>query len=141
MYKYHGRTINTVDFHEYGMPYKMPTTVTNTDVTLSIILSEDLMEKIFFEDWVDNIVGDYRKKDFTGTNQGKYDLNFYDDYVGTITINHYDETGKKRYECTLNECYPSSIGQIERSWENKNILKLQVGITYRSYSEKTNENG
>ena len=51
-----GRTIATTDDTHSGPTLKLPYDMTYNDITLSIICSEDMKERMFFERWMDLIV-------------------------------------------------------------------------------------
>jgi hypothetical protein len=130
-----GRHIDTVPTQDFSMPKYVGYNVSLDDVQMRILLSEDMAEKIYFDEWMDKISGSYR----TGvTENTMFDYGFYDDYaLNTIVeITQYDATGVKTHKHTLREAFPISIGSVDTSWEEDSILYLDVTWKYRYYTSE-----
>lgn len=129
-----GRNVLTSDYTIYGLSKKIGYGSTVNDINLSFILSEDYNEKLFFESWVDLITGSYRTGDVS---QNMFEIGYYKDYVGTIVLRNYDETGQESKRTTFYEAYPTNIGNVSLSWaDGSTIAKLPVQIFYRYYIEE-----
>jgi hypothetical protein len=128
-----GRHIDTTPTQDFVFPKYVGYNVSLDDVSMRIILSEDLAEKIYFEEWVDRVTGSYR----TGqTSNTMFDYGFYDDYaLNTIVdITQFDATGFPTHRHTLREAFPISVGSVDLSWEDDSILYLDVTFKYRYYT-------
>ncbi len=134
---------------------------TYTDVTMSIICSEDLREKEYFEWWQEQMVnhGAFEGKPFTD-NSGTlkiaktpqqlelaadeaefhdnnvlspWHVRYFNHYVGSVDIRQYGAAGDLRSVHTLREAYPIFIAPIAMNWADDNVIKLQVTFAYRNY--------
>lgn len=138
-----GRSLMTAEhkFSNYGPLNKVPYGgQTYGDTTLSIILSEDMREKEYFEIWQNRIVntGAFEtgsgQQDFVGGYiQSKFNTRYFDNYFGSVTIRQYGSAGELRSIYTLNEAYPIIINPISMNWGSDEIAKLSVTFAYRNY--------
>lgn len=129
-----GRSIQTLDRKISGPILKFGVDSILPELTLSIILSDDLREKLYFEKWQDKIVGNYR---VTEPNQKMFELGFYEDYVGTVEVLQYDDTGKLTAKNTFIEAFPIQVGDIALSWEdNAQISRLNVTLHYKYFKDE-----
>jgi hypothetical protein len=149
-----GRSLMTVEhkFQNYGPLNKIPYGgQTYGDASISIILSEDMREKEYFEIWQNKIVntgafeqGSGQKDFYGGYVQSKFNTNYFDDYLGTVTIRQYGSAGELRSIYTLNEAYPIILNPISMSWAGDEIAKMTVTFAYRNYKcvfQKQNQPG
>lgn len=126
-----GRTIQTVDKSYYGPTYKIGYESQFTEVSMTILLSEDWREKEYFELWQDEVVGNYRTVENFATTM--YDIGYYDDYVGDMTIHSYDDTGKKQYSILLYEAWPTVVGEVQLSHAaGSEVAYLPIQMTYKN---------
>jgi hypothetical protein len=137
-----GRSLMTAEhkFTNYGPLNKVPYGgQTYGDLTISVIMSEDMREKEYFELWQNKIVntgafetGDNR---FTkrGYSQSKFNPKYFDDYLGTIVIRQYGSAGDLRSIYTMNEAYPIIINPISMSWAEDAVARISVTFAYRNY--------
>jgi hypothetical protein len=138
-----GRSLMTAEhkFSNYGPVNKVPYGgQTYGDATLSIILSEDMREKEYFEIWQNSMVntGAFEvggsQQDFVGGYvQSKFNTKYFDDYFGTVTIRQYGSAGDLRSIHTLNEAYPLIINPITMNWGTDEVAKMSVTLAYRNY--------
>lgn len=132
-----GRSLMTAEHKfSYGPINKVPYGgQTYGDLTMSIILSEDMREKEYFEVWQNKIVNT-GAFDLGVIPQGalsKFNTKYFDDYLGTVTIRQYGSAGELRSIYTLNETYPIIINPISMSWSDDSVAKLSVTMAYRNY--------
>ncbi len=127
-----GRRIDTTPTQDFVFPKFVGYNVSLDDVSMRIILSEDLAEKIYFEEWLDAVSGSYRTGE---TSANMFDYGFYDDYAlnTIIEITQYDTTGIETHRHTLREAFPISVGSVDLSWEEDSIMYLDVTFKYRYY--------
>lgn len=128
-----GRRINTAEIKDYGVTRWAGYSESLEDVTIRILLSEDLREKLYFEKWFDEIVGDHRSNNL---NNKMYDFGYYDDYCkhNSVTITQYDVTGTPVHFHQLLEAFPVQVGDVDGSWADDSILYLDVVFKYRHYT-------
>lgn len=120
-----GRSFSTTPFRFYGparnMPYEQ---IYSGEMTLSVILSQDLREKQFFEDWM-AIVSD----------TANYKFEYYDQYVTDTQIAVLDRSDNVNYVVTVNETYPKMIGDLQVGYDKDNeFLRQDVTLCFRKYS-------
>jgi hypothetical protein len=129
-----GRRVETGGAIVYGPPRKIATNSIFDEITLQIILSEDMAEREYFETWFDKIVGNYRNLQ---SDPNMYDVGFYDDYIGTVEITNYSESGDVIHRTKLIEAYPLNIGAESLSWEQGNqLMILPVTMYYKHYKNE-----
>lgn len=126
-----GRGVNSVDFSLNGLAQKIPNGSSVGEIELSVILSEDRREKLFFEQWLDKIIGNYR----VNNEKQNYKIGYYKEIIGSCNIIQLDVNGNESYRAELKEVYPLTLGNVEASWENKNIAKLSVTLAYKYYTD------
>lgn len=128
-----GRTITTTDFKfsNYGPISKIPYGQVYTDVTCSFVLSEDMREKQFFEIWQQFMVdtGAFA----SGGYQSKFNVRYFWDYCGRVTIRQYGSNGSIKNVFTLIDAYPIIISPISMSYGSDEIAKMSVTFAYRHY--------
>ena len=112
---------------------------------MNIICSRDLKERFFFMKWQDLIVGKHRltNGDFNESRRS-FDIGYFNDYKSqNIKVNKYSGLGDNGrdltpvYTCTLIDAFPTLVGGLEMSWDNTEILKLPVSISYRYFIEES----
>ena len=130
-----GRSIATSDDTGGGGPaLKLPYDVTYNDISISVICSPDMKERLFFESWIDSIVG--RAGLTNGVPTGGL-VSYFNDYAKgiTLTVSQLDEAGKTLIKYTMNDVYPITISPMNATWEEVNSYQ-RFGVTffYRYYS-------
>jgi hypothetical protein len=123
-----GRSLATVDDAVGGGPtLKLPYDVTYNDITLSIICSEDMKERTFFENWMDRIIGAAGDR-FPGL------VSYYEDYALGIglSVKQFDAKGTSIFSYMLYDIYPIAISPMNAAWEETNTYqRFGVTIAYR----------
>jgi hypothetical protein len=98
-----------------------------------------MREKEYFEIWQNKMVntgafetGDNR---FTerGYSQSKFNTNYFDDYLGTVTIRQYGSSGELHSIHTLQEAYPIILNPITMSWGTDELARMSATFSYRNY--------
>ncbi len=130
-----GRSIATSDDTGGGGPaLKLPYDVTYNDITISVICSPDMKERLFFESWIDSIVG---RAGLTATVPVGGLVSYFEDYARGITlvVSQLDEAGNTLIKYTMNDVYPITISPMNATWEEVNSYQ-RFGVTffYRHYS-------
>lgn len=119
-----GRDINNVSFKEYGEERQLGLIHTHSDVQIQYYCSEDLREKLFFEQWQDLIFNPNNKQH-----------GYYKDYISKVDIIKYNtDWSKQEVVYTLNEAYPSNVGELSLDQGDGSILQLAITFKFRNYS-------
>ena len=126
-----GRTLATSEDAVGGGPsLKLPYDVTYNDITLSIICSADMIERKFFETWMDKIIG-------RGGRANAGLVSYYSDYAlgVSLKVEQLDETGNPLITYTLKDIYPISLTPMNASWEETNTYqRFGVTLAYRYHT-------
>ena len=138
-----GRTLATADdVGGGGTALKLPYDVTYSDTSLSIICSEDMRERIFFENWINQIVAPagYDTKS-TATSVGTTILpglvSYHNEYARGIKleVSQLDSSGRRLLTYTLHDVYPTAITPMTATWEEVNSYqRFGVTLTYRYHT-------
>lgn len=135
-----GRTMQTIPYNsDYGPLRKIPYNAMYVDITTSIICSDDLRERLFFEHWQNQVIGVSSMHQNSGSRSkgpGMWTTGYYNDYISNLVIETYDETGKPGYLCSLEECYPMMMNAQPASWASNDVHKLQITWAYRYFRDK-----
>ena len=145
-----GRNLDSMtDSNVYGPTREIVKGVTYAeDLALTFVSSGGLEERVFFEEW--------QKLAF---NEETWNVNYYNDYIGTIEIYLLDKGGKpavarqpstipgsggkkapvnqesRRYGIKLWEAYPKSITATDLSQSSRNeIIRISVGFSFRYWT-------
>jgi hypothetical protein len=137
-----GRSLMTAEhkFSNYGPINKVPYGgQVYGDVTLTVTMSQDMREKEYFEIWQDKITNTGAFEDgflssrFEKYVASKFNTNYFDSYIGVVTIRQYGSNGELHSIHTLQEAYPIIISPISMSWGQDDIAKINVTFAYRNY--------
>lgn len=133
-----GRSISTSDDTGGGGPaLKLPYDVTYNDIQISIICSADMKERIFFESWIDSIVGPAGEAN--GASVGGL-ISYFEDYARGVTleVQQLDESGKVLLSYLLHDVYPTVISPMNATWEEVNSYqRFGVTLFYRYHQYTT----
>jgi hypothetical protein len=125
-----GRTIATTDDTHSGPTLKLPYDMTYNDITLSIICSEDMKERMFFESWMDLIVKPATQGD-AGT------IGYHSEYARGLKL-HVEQlngNGQSIAEYVCHDPYPIAITPMNATWEEVNTYqRFGVTLTYRYHT-------
>jgi len=132
-----GRTLATADdAGGGGTSLKLPYDVTFADTSISVICSEDMRERIFFENWIDSVVTP-AGYDTAKTSYQAGLVRFHDEYARGIKleVSQLNSSGKKLLTYTLHDIYPTAITPMTATWEEVNSYqRFGVTLTYRYYT-------
>ena len=117
-----GRTVQSIIDRQYGVnreiAYNGPT---YTPITLSFLISSDYAEKRIFDRWNDHVVSIKRG----------WDVSYYKDYIGEMTITTLDRDLTEKHIQTYHECYPKTVAAIELNHSTTNTpVRLTVEMQY-----------
>ena len=121
-----GRSFSTTPFRFYGparnMPYEQ---VYSGELNLSVVLSEDLRERKFFEEWMGGVSSIYN-----------YKMGFYSDYTTVMDIDVINRQDESLYTFTLEEVYPKALGEIQVGYDKDNeFMRQDVTMSFRKYTQ------
>lgn len=115
-----GKTLITHDQRIYGTIEKFPYQHSYNDVNLTFIVSENMREKQFFDDWLNSI----------GSYNNNFNFNYKNTYVCEILITQYDQTNTPSYTVKLIDAYPIAVNQLDLDWSSDGHHKLTVVLAY-----------
>ena len=121
-----GRTFATMEQKTYGPIEKYPYLTSFTDIDLTILMDDDMNQKVLFDAWLNYINPQYNNN-----------FRYKGDYATILTVNQYDNTNKLSYSVNLYDAYPISINQMDLNWSSVDtphklsvvFANLQAGLT------------
>ena len=121
-----GRNIRSVeDPLRYGPQREQAQGVTFGSVNSRFICSSDLRERVFFETWQDMMF-----------NEESWEMRFYKDFIGDVTVHQLDRQLKERYGLKLKEVFPKIINQQELGYIiNDNYQTVTVELMFHSWEK------
>lgn len=122
-----GKMMNVSERLTYGPNRRIVTNSAYQDVTFSLIVSDDMKEKQYFTSWHDSIVNNA-----VSDNVYTHDVEYYNNYVGTVSIVQFKKDGNPSLAVILEEAYPISVEEIPLGWEmNNDFIRINVTMAYR----------
>lgn len=120
-----GRGFSTTPYRFYGPARNMPyEPLYSGELTMSVIVSDDLRERAFFESWMNAVCS-----------QNDYKFNYYDQYTAPLIISVLDRSSTVKYQVLVEEAYPKAIGDIQLGYDkNDEFVRQDITIAYRKYS-------
>jgi hypothetical protein len=118
-----GRAFETQEVRTYGSTYRRPFISAYSDVTLTFICTGEMLEKNFFDNWMQAI----NPTDY-------YDFNYADTYLSKIDVFQYSSAGQQvngntlrcTYQMTFMDAFPVTINPMPTSWAEDGVHRLQV---------------
>lgn len=124
------RTLMTTERKIYGPAELHPYQSSYNQLELTFIVSDDMMEKKFFDAWLDLI-----------NPRSSFNIAYKNDYLSTVTINQYDLQNKLQYAISIIDAFPISVNQLDLDWSNEyGFHKLSVVFAYH-YWERSGIQG
>jgi len=126
-----GRGVQTILDLQYGLrkeiAYNAPV---YQPITLSFLCSRELKEKQLLDKWNNFIVPNKKGKGF--------DVAYYKDYVGTITVHLLDSDGTTvKYAQEYIEAYPKTVNAIELNHSTQNsVARVTADFQYAYWNPK-----
>ena len=125
-----GRTVATTDDSMSGTTLKLPYDMTYNDIQLSIICSTDMLERKFFEQWMDFIIkpGSPGGGGLAGT------IAYYSDYAkgNILKVSQLNDSGTEILTYTCYDVYPIALTPMNAMWEENNTYqRFGVTLCYR----------
>lgn len=114
-----GRTLMTHDQKIYGPTEKYPYQNSYNDITLTFIVSGDMFERKYFDEWMEAI-----------SPSASFNFKYKADYITDIQVRQYDNSGNFTYGVNLVESYPIAVNQLDLDWSTEGHHKLSVVFAY-----------
>jgi hypothetical protein len=141
--------INTLDTNIFGAKWRTAATPVHGDLPLTFICAGDLWERKFFEDWMDfiipknnsrinevNQIGSFINLDNVTSGQGL--SRYRDEYVTTIEIIQFHDTGVPAARYKFEECFPFSMQASQLDWGSGEVQKLSMNFAYKTWRREEN---
>ena len=129
-----GRNIlTTSNSYHYGLPLSRAYGSSFSDITISFIMSEDNREKLYFERWMDLMIGPYRNGQIS---KDMFDIKYFDDYVGTAILYKYNDNGILTYSQKFINVFPLLVADGDLSWDSPEVNRLSVRLYYQYYQDE-----
>tara|TARA_B100001750_G_C15415171_1_gene549911 strand:- start:68 stop:976 length:909 start_codon:yes stop_codon:yes gene_type:complete len=128
-----GQTIRTTpDLLRFGPQREIGQAAMYADsMTMTFICRPGLPEKMYFEKWQNSIF-----------DRGSWEVNYYADYIGEITLHQLDKKDSKRYSVRVYEAYPKTItAQTFNAASNDSYQTLSVEFAFRYWESKPGSAG
>ena len=144
-----GKSIATIDDVHSGTTTKLAYDLVYSDITLTIIASQDMKERELFEEWMDSIVirgGDISTKKTQGSsgtvtpdaeNGASGLVSYYSDYAenSILEISQLRENGDAVATYTLYDIFPIQLSPMNLAWEESNTYqRFTVTMSYRYHT-------
>jgi hypothetical protein len=152
-----GYSINTVDQRVYGSPFSVAANPADyVPLELTFVSMGDMWERKFFEDWMefimpkatdrngaDNIVSniiDSTLAAFDGsrTTVAAGSAKYRDEYISTIQVISFHDTGIPNARYTFEEVYPVAVAPQPLNWGDDGIHRVTVTFKYTTWSREKN---
>ena len=115
-----GINLMTTEIRQFGELTTLPHAPMYQPIQLSFICDQTMAVKTSLLAWL-NSVFDRENRFF----------NYYEQYTKNVEIYITDKNGRDVYKVTLNEAYPTAIGNIQLDYANEQIIKIPVTIAYK----------
>jgi hypothetical protein len=128
-----GKSIATIDDVHSGTTTKLAYDLVYSDITLTIIASQDMKERELFEEWMDSIV--IRGGEGSGGAAGL--VSYYSDYAenSILEISQLRENGDAVATYTLYDIFPIQLSPMNLAWEESNTYqRFTVTMSYRYHT-------
>ena len=119
-----GQNIRSVpDTLRFGPAREHGQGITFGPFTAQFICSSDMREKMFFENWQNNIINE------------RWEPNYYDNYTGSMLITQLDSWDRPTYQIEVVEAYPKTIMPQDMGYAQNNAYHtLGIEFTYRYWN-------
>lgn len=129
-----GRSLQTTAMKVYGVEEKFPYLTSYSDINLTFIVLDKMLEKRVFDRWINYIHP-------TST----YNFKYKETYAKDLIITQYNLKKEPSYQVKLKDAYPIAVGGLDLNWSADGYHKLTVTFAYTSWEEdvstsKVNQN-
>ena len=121
-----GRNIGTADVKIYGPSFKVPTSTSYNDMTLTFLCTNDFYERKLFDKWLESIHP-------SDTNNFRFPKGEKSGYLTNITVIQYDDFIKQIYAVKLIDAFPIGIAPQALSWGEDGFHRLSISFAYQRF--------
>lgn len=121
-----GRNIGTADVKIYGPSFKVPTSTSYNDTTLTFLCTNDFYERKLFDKWLESIHP-------SDTNNFRFPKGEKSGYLTNITVIQYDDFIKQIYAVKLIDAFPTAIAPQALSWGEDGFHRLSITFAYQRF--------
>lgn len=116
-----GTQILTKEVRHYDLPQKMAYGKAHDDLNITFRMDSQYQVRRLFDLWTNSVY-----------NPATGDVRFKNEYTGTIQIIQVDDEGNSSYVVEVQECFPTSIGQISFGWDQQgSFVNQPVTFSFR----------
>ena len=133
-----GLQVATMDAKIYGPLQKVAYAGMYTDVSFSFIMSNNMREKRFFEEWMNSIIGNRSSDRGSSNGLNSFNIGYHKNYSTDIVIRQFapapeSHMQKAVYECRLYDAFPTTVAPISLNRGTDDVHRLNVVLTYRHW--------
>lgn len=121
-----GISVATTEAKTYGEIREMPYQRLFEPITMTFFVDNSMNVKLLFDAWLAAII-----------DPGSRIINYYKDYISTMTISIQDINEKSRYQVTAYECYPKSVSSIQMDYASKDVMKVTVTMVCKYWESNS----
>jgi len=122
-----GITVNTVENRVYGEVRETPTEFKYDPITFSFYVDSNMHLLAYFNAWAKSVqYGDRRTQ------------RYYNEYIcPQMQILTQDTQDNTRFQYTLYEAWPKSVGSIQMDYASKDLMKMSVSMVFKYWDYMT----
>ena len=119
-----GKTFETQKIKEYVIERQTPLGVSFSDLNLNFICSASMIERRFFDEWMEICIGNQSKR-----------ASYYNDIISPqIEVSMYTgESNIKSCAFKFKNIYPLSVSSQSVSWGTSEVLRMTVNFSYEKW--------
>lgn len=126
------RAFTLVQQKTYGPLEEFPIQNVYNKCSMTFICSDNMVEKLFFDLWMETICTSHPDFDYTNNNFVRFDFAYKSTYRSDIIVRQLDVTGNYSYAVGLRDAFPTEVYSLPLSWSQQNDYhRLNVVFTYR----------
>jgi hypothetical protein len=123
--------VMTNPYRENETHYEVPYGYSHEPVTMNFYVDREMLLKGFFDVWHESIINKrISPESKTIKSSGNNRIRYMDDFVADIRIRVFDKMLNTMYEATLHRAWPKSVGNIDLSHQNTDIVNMPVQFVY-----------
>jgi hypothetical protein len=124
------RSFGTTTYRSGGkFSLEVPYEMTEEPISITFLGTNDWSARKFWYDWIDHI-----------QSVDSYNMQYYKDFIGTVTISVYDEESQNAdsptHKVTLHEAWPKTISGIDLGWESSELVDFSIDIVYNWWTQE-----
>jgi hypothetical protein len=123
--------VMTNPYRENETHYEVPYGYSHEPVTMNFYVDREMLLKGFFDVWHASIINKrISQASKTIHSTGNNRIRYMDDFVADIRIKVFDKMLNVMYVATLHRAWPKSVGNIDFSHQNTDIVNMPVQFVY-----------